>query len=114
MSGANHMRISWITSDPTPPIVYYGTTPEATTLSANGTTEMYNYLLYRSGEIHDVVIGPLTPNTSYYYRCGATSSPPLTFKTPPSLFPILFAITGIYTENQIQIQFNSCKITNLN
>ncbi|KAH6806110.1 Purple acid phosphatases superfamily protein [Perilla frutescens var. frutescens] len=93
LSGEKHMRISWITKNPTPAVVYYGTTT-ATSLSSNGTTETYTYLLYRSAQIHHVVIGPLNPNTVYYYRCGATSSPELSFKTPPSLFPIEFAITG--------------------
>lgn len=90
------MRISWITSDPTPALVYYGTSPGANTLSANGTTNTYTYLTYRSGEIHHVLIGPLNPNTHYYYRCGSTSSssPQFTFKTPPSTFPINFSIVG--------------------
>ncbi|KAL0410091.1 UNVERIFIED_CONTAM: putative purple acid phosphatase 20 [Sesamum latifolium] len=94
LSGENHMRISWITSDPTPPVVYYGTSPGASTSFANGTTNMYYYVTYRSGEIHDVVVGPLKPNTVYYYRCGLSSSPEFSFKTPPSLYPIKFAITG--------------------
>ncbi|KAL0338616.1 UNVERIFIED_CONTAM: putative purple acid phosphatase 20 [Sesamum angustifolium] len=94
LSGENHMRISWITSDPTPPVVYYGTSPGASTSSANGTTNMYHYVTYRSGEIHDVVVGPLKPNTVYYYRCGLSSSPEFSFKTPPSLYPIKFSIIG--------------------
>ncbi|KAK4481175.1 hypothetical protein RD792_012056 [Penstemon davidsonii] len=97
LSGENHMRISWITSDPTPAVVYYGTTPAGSnSLSANGSTNMYHYVLYTSGEIHDVVIGPLKPNTLYYYRFGpqTTSSPQFTFKTPPSQYPITFAVTG--------------------
>lgn len=88
------MRISWITSDPTPSVVYYGTSPGASTSSANGTTNMYHYVTYRSGEIHNVVIGPLKPNTVYYYRCGLSSSMEFSFKTPPSLYPIKFAIIG--------------------
>ncbi|PIM97700.1 Purple acid phosphatase [Handroanthus impetiginosus] len=88
------MKISWITSDPTPAVVYYGTSPGDNTFSANGTTNVYNYLTYRSGQLHDVIIGPLNPNTVYYYRCGLNSSPELTFKTPPSQFPIKFSIVG--------------------
>ncbi|GFP97075.1 probable purple acid phosphatase 20 [Phtheirospermum japonicum] len=88
------MRISWITADPTPAVVYYGTSPNSSSASANGGTNKYKFLTYRSGEIHDVVIGPLSPNTLYYYRCGSTSSPQFSFKTPPSLFPINFAVLG--------------------
>ncbi|KAL8526331.1 hypothetical protein ACS0TY_015520 [Phlomoides rotata] len=95
LSGENHMRISWITSDSTPPIVYYGTTPGANgTTSSTGSTDTYKFVTYLSGEIHNVVIGPLNPNTQYYYRCGSTSSPEFTFKTPPSSFPINFAVSG--------------------
>ncbi|KAG8376697.1 hypothetical protein BUALT_Bualt09G0090900 [Buddleja alternifolia] len=94
LSGENHMRISWITKDPTPAVVCYGTYPGSNGYSANGSTNTYNYVTYQSGEIHDVVIGPLNPNTLYYYRCGVTSSPQFTFKTPPSLFPIKFSVAG--------------------
>ncbi|KAL1549302.1 hypothetical protein AAHA92_17425 [Salvia divinorum] len=98
LSGADHMRVSWITSDSTPAVVHYGTTPEAniSSSSSNGTTQNYKYLMYRSGQIHNVVIGPLQANTVYYYRCGpATSSSPLfKFKTPPSVLPIEFAVAG--------------------
>ncbi|CAA0818840.1 Probable purple acid phosphatase 20 [Striga hermonthica] len=94
LSGPNHMRISWITSYPTPPVVYYGPSPGpgSKRFSANGTTNQYGYLTYQSGQTHDDVIGPLDPNSVYYYRCGSPSSPELTFKTPPSQFPIKFAI----------------------
>ncbi|KAK6147188.1 hypothetical protein DH2020_018100 [Rehmannia glutinosa] len=94
LSGENNMRISWITSDPTPAVVYYGTSPGANTFSANGSTNQYKYLLYKSGEIHNAIIGPLNRNTVYYYRCGSTSSPELSFKTPPSTFPIKFSVLG--------------------
>ncbi|CAA0818846.1 Probable purple acid phosphatase 20 [Striga hermonthica] len=96
LSGPNHMRISWITSYPTPPVVYYGPSPGpgSKRFSDNGTTNQYGYLTYQSGQTHDVVIGPLDPNSVYYYRCGSPSSPELTFKTPPSQFPIKFAIIG--------------------
>ncbi|KAL2503012.1 putative purple acid phosphatase 20 [Forsythia ovata] len=94
LSGNNKMRISWITSDPTPAIVKYGSSPGDYKFSANGTTKMYQYLEYNSGEIHDVVIGPLHPDTVYYYICGTNYSPEFTFKTPPPRFPIKFAISG--------------------
>ncbi|CAA0837854.1 Probable purple acid phosphatase 20 [Striga hermonthica] len=98
LSGANHMRVSWITSDPTPSVVYYGPGPilgpGSNSLSSTGSSNQYKYMLYQSGHIHDVVVGPLDPNTVYHYRCGSPSSDELTFKTPPSQFPIKFAVLG--------------------
>lgn len=98
LSGKKHMRISWTTLFPTPAIVYYGTSSGNYSLSAKGSTNMYHYLRYTSGEIHDVVIGPLNPDTLYYYRCGIKFSPEFTFKTPPSPFPIKFAVVGNNTK----------------
>lgn len=92
--GNDKMRISWITTDPSPSTVEYGTSSGSYGFSATGTTTSYRYLAYNSGEIHDVVIGPLTPNTVYYYRCGSPSSPEFSFKTTPSQFPVKFAISG--------------------
>ncbi|XP_059306068.1 probable purple acid phosphatase 20 [Lycium ferocissimum] len=95
MVGADKMRISWITEDSdTPATVQYGTSPGSYPFSANGDTTTYKYILYNSGEIHNVVIGPLKPNTVYYYRCGPMSSPEFSFKTPPAGFPIKFAVVG--------------------
>lgn len=95
MVGEDKMRISWITNDPTPATINYGTSPEKYGFSATGTTNSYRYLIYESGQIHDVVIGPLLPNTVYYYRCGSDPSPEFSFKTPPSSFPIKFSVIGI-------------------
>ncbi|OVA05988.1 Phosphoesterase domain [Macleaya cordata] len=92
--GQDKMRISWITIDETPAIVKYGTTKGVYNLSATGTTNSYEYLIYKSGKIHDVVIGPLTPNTIYYYRCGSDSAREFSFKTPPSQLPIKFVVIG--------------------
>ncbi|KAK3018466.1 hypothetical protein RJ639_004126 [Escallonia herrerae] len=95
MVGEDKMRISWITDDPTPATVRYGTSGAAANgISANGSTSSYKYLLYKSGQLHNVVIGPLKPNTVYYYRCGLDSSPEFSFKTPPAQFPIKFAVIG--------------------
>ncbi|CAK9134535.1 unnamed protein product [Ilex paraguariensis] len=88
------MRISWITEDPTPATVNYGTSPGKYGFSASGSTSSYQYVMYQSGEIHDVVIGPLKPQTIYYYRCGSDSAPEFSFKTPPPQLPIRFAIAG--------------------
>ncbi|KAI3960908.1 hypothetical protein MKW98_019109 [Papaver atlanticum] len=67
---------------------------ETYNLSAIGRAYSYNYLIYQSGEIHDVVIGPLIPNTIYYYRCGSNSDRVFSFKTPPAQFPIKFVVVG--------------------
>ncbi|KAL2345214.1 hypothetical protein Fmac_006499 [Flemingia macrophylla] len=93
--GQNMMRISWITDNSTPAKVSYGPSPSANALSTTGNTSSYNYLIYKSGEIHEVVVGPLNPNIVYYYRLGdQPSSPTRQFKTTPSQFPIKFAVIG--------------------
>jgi len=93
------MRISWITQSSISPSVVYGTVSGKYEGSANGTSSSYHYLLiYRSGQINDVVIGPLKPNTVYYYKCGGPSSTQeFSFRTPPSKFPIKFAVSGIHS-----------------
>nr|GMD44442.1 probable purple acid phosphatase 20 [Ipomoea batatas] len=92
--GKDRMRISWITEDSgTPATVEYGTSPGNYRFSVNGGTTNYTYVKYKSGEIHDVVIGPLNPTTVYYYRCGGGAAE-YSFKTPPSWFPIKFAVIG--------------------
>lgn len=93
--GQDKMRITWITEDHgTPTTVNYGTTEGNYDLSATGTVSNYKYMLYKSGEIHDVVIGPLKPDTVYYYRCGSDTDREFSFKTPPSQFPIKFVVVG--------------------
>ncbi|XVE61503.1 hypothetical protein DITRI_Ditri06bG0045600 [Diplodiscus trichospermus] len=92
--GADKMRISWITDSSAPAVVEYGTFPRVYSKSATGSTSSYSYLTYISGEIHDVVIGPLNPNTVYYYRCSSESSREFSLKTPPADFPIKFAVVG--------------------
>ncbi|KAE9590846.1 putative Acid phosphatase [Lupinus albus] len=91
--GPNKMGISWITQSSTPAQVQYGLTPSAINNTANGVTNSYKYLIYKSGEIHNVVIGPLISNTVYYYRLG-NSPKGYSFKTAPSQFPIKFAVSG--------------------
>ncbi|PSR98505.1 Purple acid phosphatase [Actinidia chinensis var. chinensis] len=92
--GNDKMRISWITEDNTPTTVRYGTSPGEYDFSVNGSTSFYHYMMYQSGALHDAVIGPLKPNTVYYYRCGSNSDPELSFKTAPAQFPVHFAIAG--------------------
>ncbi|KAL7615509.1 hypothetical protein Lser_V15G01918 [Lactuca serriola] len=96
LAGENKMRISWITDKHTPPIVNYGTSSGKYEHSATGVISSYEYVTYISGEIHDVVIGPLNPNTVYYYSfaTGSSSTPEYSFKTPPAQFPIKFAVSG--------------------
>ncbi|KAK9089682.1 hypothetical protein Scep_028764 [Stephania cephalantha] len=94
LAGDKHMRISWITEDgSSPSLVEYGTTPGVYTSSSHGESTSYKYLFYRSGKIHHTVIGPLEDSTVYFYRCGR-QGPEFRMKTPPSQFPITFAVAG--------------------
>jgi hypothetical protein len=95
--GEDKMRISWITAAHIrpPATVDYGTSPGAYSFSATGSTSLYNFMLYVSGAIHEVLIGPLTPDSVYYYRCGSNPSREFSFKTPPAQLPIKFAIAGM-------------------
>ncbi|OIW10719.1 hypothetical protein TanjilG_27665 [Lupinus angustifolius] len=91
--GQDGMGISWITQSSTPATVQYGLTPSDNSNTATGVTNSYRYLLYQSGKIHNVVIGPLKSNTVYYYRLS--NSPKVySLKTAPSQFPIKFAVSG--------------------
>ena len=92
--GRDKMRVTWITDDNSPSTVEYGTSSGVYPFSASGSSSSYSYVLYNSGQIHDVVIGPLKPETVYYYRCGNNPSREFSFKTPPAQLPIKFAIAG--------------------
>ncbi|KAG6479169.1 probable purple acid phosphatase 20 [Zingiber officinale] len=92
--GSDRMRVTWITDDDGPSVVDYGTSSGQYSHSAAGSASSYSYLLYRSGQIHDVVIGPLSPSTVYYYRCGSNPAREFSFKTPPSSFPLKFVVVG--------------------
>jgi hypothetical protein len=88
------MRITWITdNNSVPSVVDYGTKKGTYTMTSQGDSTSYNYLLYSSGKIHHVVIGPLEDNTIYYYRCGGQGQE-FQFKTPPSQFPLSLAVVG--------------------
>lgn len=89
------MRITWITDDEiSPSIVNYGTSSgNYTSTSKGGETTSYKYLFYKSSTIHYAIIGPLESNTLYFYQCG-DQSPEFHLKTPPSQFPITFAVVG--------------------
>lgn len=94
MVGQDKMRISWITDAETSATVDYGTTKGSNQLSATGTSSSYKYILYTSGQIHNIVIGPLEPDTVYFYRFPSGPSQEFSFKTPPVKFPIKFAVVG--------------------
>lgn len=96
-----YMRVSWMS--PThaknkSPVVQYGLTSGNYTSTAIGTSESYSFLLYSSGTMNHVVIGPLQDSTTFYYKCGGAGEE-YTFKTPPPLgpdVPINLAIVGKY------------------
>ncbi|KAF3605952.1 hypothetical protein DY000_02049669 [Brassica cretica] len=94
LAGDKHMRVSWVTNDKSSPsCVEYGTSPGKYSFLGQGESTSYSYIFYRSGKIHHAVIGPLEPDTVYYYRCGG-GGPEFHLKTPPSRFPITFAVAG--------------------
>ncbi|KAL2481657.1 Purple acid phosphatase 22 [Abeliophyllum distichum] len=94
LAGKDYMRVSWITSDKeVKSIVKYGKSPGKYVSSATGESTSYHYFFYSSGKIHHVKIGPLDPSTTYYYRCSGAGSE-FSFRTPPSTFPIEFAVAG--------------------
>ncbi|KAM3689492.1 hypothetical protein ACB098_09G051900 [Castanea mollissima] len=92
--GQDKMRITWITKASTKPIVYFTETAGVYQNSVLGTSSSYNYMTYKSDEIHEAVISPLKPDTHYFYRCGENSTKEYFLKTPPAEFPIKFAVSG--------------------
>ncbi|KAK1287621.1 putative purple acid phosphatase 20 [Acorus calamus] len=93
--GDNKMRISWITEDDSQPTVEYGTSSGVYESTTTGSTSSYKYsMVYKSGNIHDVVIGPLKPSTVYYYRLGHNPARQFNFTTPPAHLPIKFVVIG--------------------
>lgn len=94
LAGEKHMRVTFVTDDNSvPSVVDYGTEAGTYTSTSQGESTSYSYLMYSSGKIHHVVIGPLNDNTVYYYRCGG-HGPEFQFKTPPSQFPLSLAVVG--------------------
>lgn len=97
LAGPSKIKVSWVTSDASAiSRVEYGTTPGVYDSYADGSSDSYRYLLYKSGRVHNVVLGPLVAETTYYYRCGGGAQE-YNFKTPPfvgSETPITFAIAG--------------------
>ncbi|XP_044507457.1 purple acid phosphatase 22-like [Mangifera indica] len=94
LAGKDYIRVSWITEDKkVPSIVEYGEVPGEYNGMATGENTTYDYFFYSSNKIHHVKIGPLKPDTVYYYRCGGFG-PEFSFKTPPPTFPIEFVVVG--------------------
>ncbi|XP_010276060.1 PREDICTED: purple acid phosphatase 18 isoform X1 [Nelumbo nucifera] len=94
LAGEKQMRITWITDDNnSPSLVEYGTSSGEYNCASQGESTSYSYLFYSSGKIHHTVIGPLEDNTVYFYRCGG-QGPEFQLKTPPSQFPLAFAVAG--------------------
>ncbi|XP_010527678.1 PREDICTED: purple acid phosphatase 22-like [Tarenaya hassleriana] len=94
LAGKDHMRVTYVTEDKkVPSVVEYGKHPGKYDGKATGEHTSYKYFFYSSDKIHHVTIGPLQPNSTYYYRCGGRG-PEFSFKTPPSDFPVDFAIVG--------------------
>ncbi|KAF7147914.1 hypothetical protein RHSIM_Rhsim03G0076800 [Rhododendron simsii] len=92
--GKDHMRVSFVTSDKqVPSTVEYGKMPGSYEASATGEHTQYTLFTYTSGKIHHVVIGPLEPRTTYYYRCGGSGTE-FSFRTPTSTLPIEFVVVG--------------------
>lgn len=97
LAGPNGVRVSWVTINPSSPsIVEFGTSSGLYNKVAYGDSESYNFLFYKSGQIHHVVLQDLNASTVYFYKCGGEGSE-YSFKTPPALdleTPITFAIAG--------------------
>lgn len=92
--GNDHMMISWVTDNKhVPSAVEYGKESGKYEASASGEHTSYRYFFYSSGKIHNVKIGPLDPDTIYYYQCGGINKE-FSFKTPPAKFPIKFVVAG--------------------
>ncbi|KAK7284877.1 hypothetical protein RJT34_19631 [Clitoria ternatea] len=92
--GKDKMRVSWISEDKKgKSVVEYGRNAGEYSEKAIGESGSYQYFFYSSGKIHNVVIGPLEPGTTYFYRCGGLG-PEYSFKTPPPTLPIEFVIVG--------------------
>ncbi|KAF2289733.1 hypothetical protein GH714_038392 [Hevea brasiliensis] len=94
LAGRDHVRVTWITEDKhVDSRVEFGKQPGKYNAVATGEHTSYHYFFYSSGKIHHVKIGPLEAATTYYYRCGGYG-PEFSFRTPPSSFPIEFAVVG--------------------
>jgi hypothetical protein len=101
LAGKDHFRVSWVTdTEHSKSIVEYGEAPGKYNAVAAGEHTSYKYFFYSSGEIHHVKIGPLKPSTTHFYRCGE-SGPEFSFRTPPSGFPIEFAVVGKSIDHDI-------------
>lgn len=103
LAGPNHIRVSWVTdSSSAPSRVEYGEKSASYDFVSNGSSDSYSFIFYKSGQIHNVILGPLESGTVYYYRCGG-AGPEFSFKTPPAagpLSPINFVVAGDLGQTQ--------------
>eukprot|EP00128_Syssomonas_multiformis_P015426 Colp12_sorted_trinity150504_noHs@28995 len=95
------MMISYVTPKESRSMVEYGTSSGAYVYTAqNGDASRYNFLLYKSGYIHHVLLSGLQPATKYYYRVGDPTqqmSDEFTFTTAGPVgpeMPIVFGVAG--------------------
>ena len=96
-----YMRISWITDDQSMPSkVEYGKVPGKYNAVVQGESSRYLFFVYLSGKIHNVKVGPLEPDTVYYYRCSGVGDE-FSFKTTPASLPVEFVIVGWYSPSSI-------------
>lgn len=100
------MTISWVTKGEAKSQVKFGTATDKMDQVAEGYTTSYdfnypNFGMYESGVIHHTTLTNLTPDTTYYYRCGDLDSDAtsglLSFKTMPRVGdsrPMKFGVIG--------------------
>nr|VDD61800.1 unnamed protein product [Brassica oleracea] len=94
LAGKDHMRVTYITEDMNvASMVEYGKSSKKYDRKTTGESTSYRFFFYSSGKIHHIKIGPLQPSTTYYYRCGGHGKE-YSFRTPPSTFPVEFAVAG--------------------
>jgi len=107
------MRLMWVSDSKTTPFVQYGTDPNALNGMATGTSHTYaaddmcgppaNVTGARNfrdpGQIHDVLITGLVPQTTYYYQYGDVASKSVDvqlFVTAPKPSPVAPLTIAIY------------------
>ncbi|XP_022886207.1 bifunctional purple acid phosphatase 26-like isoform X2 [Olea europaea var. sylvestris] len=81
--------ISWVTPDkPGSNQVRYGLSDGKYDFTAEGTVQNYTFYNYKSGYIHQCLIGGLEYDTKYYYEIGVgNSARKFWFQTPPKIDP---------------------------
>jgi len=70
----DEMRVMWVQFQQKPSVVLYGTAPGSYNNFVPGIESTYSVGTGWNGWIYDAVIANLTPNTTYYYKCGSKSA----------------------------------------